>query len=193
MRNAEYWIEKLQLLPHPEGGYFREMYRCADIIPGKALPHRFAGARSFSTAIYFLLKSGQISVLHRIHSDELWHFYQGSAVTLQLIHPTGERQTLHLGSDQSNKHSDVQTEKPEAPVASNNYWNTPSYLGDYAPQGNPLPEGEHPIIMDIDRREGQSKKRSGKMTYAEWIMNGGGGGHNGHYGYQSPEAHCSWM
>jgi uncharacterized protein len=99
MRNAEYWIEKLQLLPHPEGGYFREMYRCADIIPGKALPHRFAGARSFSTAIYFLLKSGQISVLHRIHSDELWHFYQGSAVTLQLIHPTGERQTLHLGSD----------------------------------------------------------------------------------------------
>ena len=105
----------------------------------------------------------------------------------------GEQANTPATNTESNKHSDVQTEKPEAPVASNNYWNTPSYLGDYAPQGNPLPEGEHPIIMDIDRREGQSKKRSEKMTYAEWIMNGGGGGHKGHYGYQSPEAHCSWM
>ncbi len=99
MKSAEYWIEKLQLLPHPEGGYFREIYRCSETIPGQALPQRFNGPRAMSTSIYFLLKSGSISALHRIKADELWHFYQGSFVTLHLIHPTGDLQILHLGAD----------------------------------------------------------------------------------------------
>src|SRR6266404_9974186 len=78
--SAAYWIERLQLTPHPEGGYFRETYRSPELVAPDALPARFPGARAFSTAIYFLLPSNEVSRLHRLRSDELWHFYAGGRV-----------------------------------------------------------------------------------------------------------------
>ena len=63
------------LLPHPEGGYYKETYRSKEEIDVDALPARFNGNRSFSTAIYFLLEKGNFSAFHRIQSDETWHFY----------------------------------------------------------------------------------------------------------------------
>ena len=94
-----YWIQALGLAPHPEGGYFRETYRSAEVLETRDLPARFSGPRAHSTAIYFLLPGDQISALHRIKSDEIWHFYTGTALTLTLIHPDGRLDALRLGAD----------------------------------------------------------------------------------------------
>ncbi|WRH67061.1 MAG: cupin domain-containing protein [Planktothrix sp. GU0601_MAG3] len=77
MMTVEELIEKYQLIPHPEGGYFRETYRSDGVIPHSALPGNFKGDRNYCTGIYFLLPQGTKSCLHRIQSDEMWHFYLG--------------------------------------------------------------------------------------------------------------------
>ena len=75
---AEKIIALLDLKPHPkEGGFFRETYRSAENIEAGALPARYAAARSQSTAIYYLLTPGTFSALHRLASDEIFHFYLG--------------------------------------------------------------------------------------------------------------------
>ena len=89
--DASYWIKRLGLHPHPEGGYYRETYRA----PLRVQAH--GGNRSASTAIYFLLESGQFSSLHRIKSDEVWHFYAGSPLDISVIHPDGRLQAIRLG------------------------------------------------------------------------------------------------
>ena len=96
---ARYWIDHLHLNRHPEGGWFRETYRAAETIPADALPARFEGPRSFSTAIHFLLEQGDFSALHRLKSDEIWHFYDGGTLTLHVITPEGERYEILLGPD----------------------------------------------------------------------------------------------
>ena len=82
MQTAEYWIEHLRLLPHPEGGHYRELYRSKEEVAASALPKRFGGPRAMSTSIFYLLRSGERSVFHRIKSDETWHFYAGTALEL---------------------------------------------------------------------------------------------------------------
>ncbi len=99
MKDATYWISRLDLAEHPEGGYFRETYRSDESIGKDALPERFNGTRSFSTAIYFLLKGDQVSHLHRIKSDELWHFYSGSPLTIHVINQHGNYNQINLGRD----------------------------------------------------------------------------------------------
>ena len=85
--------------PHPEGGYFAETYRAAERIPQSALPGRFSGDRAFSTAIYFLLESHHVSALHRIQSDEVWHFYAGGPLEVFVISPTGSLTVIRLGNN----------------------------------------------------------------------------------------------
>ena len=97
--SAAYWIERLRLAPHPEGGYFRETYRSSEIVARAALPKRFPGARAFSTAIYFLLPSGEVSRLHRLRSDELWHFHAGSALVIAILEPGSGAREIVLGRD----------------------------------------------------------------------------------------------
>ena len=92
-------VAKFQLLPHPEGGFYRETYRSAELIEQHALPQRFTGYRPFSTAIYFLLKEGNFSAFHRIQSDECWHFYAGQTLHVHVIHPNGQYALLKLGND----------------------------------------------------------------------------------------------
>ena len=99
MSEAERWIAHLSLAPHPEGGYFRETYRSAEVIPRSGLPERFPGDRHFSTAIYFLLRGDDFSALHRIKSDEVWHFYAGTTLSVHVIDPAGDYTRVRLGTD----------------------------------------------------------------------------------------------
>ena len=97
--NARRWIEKLRLEAHPEGGYFRQTYRSEVMIAREALPAGFGGARAASTAIYFLLEGENFSAFHRLRSDEVWHFYAGSPLVVEVIDPVGARSTILLGED----------------------------------------------------------------------------------------------
>jgi len=81
---AARWIRSLGLTPHPEGGHYRETYR---------------GSGNAATAIYFLLEGRQVSRLHRIRSDELWHHYAGGPLTVSAIAPTGSLTEFTLGDD----------------------------------------------------------------------------------------------
>ena len=99
MPTAEDYVRTLDLQPHPEGGWFRETYRATETIPQSGLPPRFSGARSFATAIYFLLGADTFSALHRIRSDELWHFYAGSPLAIHCLDPDGALRILRLGPD----------------------------------------------------------------------------------------------
>ncbi|KIH76884.1 hypothetical protein SAMN05660860_00690 [Geoalkalibacter ferrihydriticus] len=92
-------IKRLELIRHPEGGWFRETYRSSETVPAGALPERFGGGRVFSTAIYYLLESGDMSALHRIKSDEVWHFYAGSVLQIHCLLPEGSYQEFRLGAD----------------------------------------------------------------------------------------------
>ena len=96
---AKTLIEQLALARHPEGGWFKETYRASDKLAAQALPARFDGDRSASTAIYFLLEAGDISALHRIQSDEVWHFYAGSTLRVHGIFPDGTYQEWKLGAN----------------------------------------------------------------------------------------------
>ena len=98
-RDAKFWIEELALEPHPEGGYFRQTYKSEMMLPKAALPAGFAGARAASTAIYFLLEGENFSALHRLRSDEVWHFYAGSALIVHEISADGEYSRFLLGDD----------------------------------------------------------------------------------------------
>ncbi|MCX7678910.1 MAG: cupin domain-containing protein [Spirochaetes bacterium] len=85
-KDANYWIKSLNLVPHPEGGHFREIYRSRESIVRSALPSRFKGDRCLGTSIYFLLQKGEISALHRLKSDEIWYYHYGAPLTVYIIH-----------------------------------------------------------------------------------------------------------
>jgi predicted cupin superfamily sugar epimerase len=99
MKDAQYWIDRLGLRKHPEGGYYRETYRSKETIAREQLPERFEGDRAFSTAILFLLPADEVSAFHRIKQDEVWHFYEGSALTLHVIDARDDYSSIKLGRD----------------------------------------------------------------------------------------------
>lgn len=99
MTEAEALAARLGLSPHPEGGWFAESYRSPETLPAAGLPARFGAPRSVSTAIYFLLPAGTRSLLHRIKSDELWHFYLGGPLRLTQISADGRVEETVLGRD----------------------------------------------------------------------------------------------
>ena len=98
-KDAEYWIKKLSLEAHPEGGYYRQTYRADLVLTKDALPLEFMGARAASTAIYFLLEGENFSAFHRLRSDEVWHFYVGSTLVVHVIDQHGRYSEILLGSD----------------------------------------------------------------------------------------------
>jgi hypothetical protein len=89
--NAEEIIRKLELKPHPEGGFYRETYRAFSTIPGLKPP------RAFSTAIYYLLTPGDVSKFHRLISDEMFHFYLGDPCEWVWLLPDGGMKKVILG------------------------------------------------------------------------------------------------
>src|SRR5205823_2466384 len=100
MPTPEELIVLLELTPHPrEGGYFRETYRSTEKFPAAALPPRYGRDRSASTAIYYLLTPRAISALHRLATDEVFHFYLGGPVRMLQLDPDGDGRELLLGRD----------------------------------------------------------------------------------------------
>ncbi len=102
MNSIEQLIAKLDLQPHPEGGYFRETYRSDGNITSKCLPDNYSGDRNYATGIYFLLTSDTFSAFHKIHQDEMWHFYDGAAIRLHIISPEGTYSEVLIGKDLNN-------------------------------------------------------------------------------------------
>lgn len=99
MLTVEQLVNQFQLLPHLEGGYYKETYRSVETFPQHALPIRFNEKKYFSTAIYFLLEQGNFSAFHKIKSDECWHFYAGGTLLVHVIDANGILTTTKLGND----------------------------------------------------------------------------------------------
>jgi predicted cupin superfamily sugar epimerase len=91
-------IETLGLVPHPEGGFYRETFRSPEVVRGASWLGP-AGERSASTAIYFLLPGGVFSAFHRVMADEVWHHYDGDTVELHTIDGAGRHDLVCLGRD----------------------------------------------------------------------------------------------
>lgn len=115
MTEKEQLIERLELEPHPEGGYFKETYRSEGVIDSGSLPREYLGIRNHSTCIYFMLTSEMFSAFHKIVQDEIWHFYQGSPIQLHTISESGNHESHTIGNDLS---------KGETPqlVVPGNHW-----------------------------------------------------------------------
>ncbi|HET9774073.1 MAG TPA: cupin domain-containing protein [Nitrososphaeraceae archaeon] len=92
--NSSDWINELGLSKHPEGGYFREIYRSP----------RNRNNRALVTSIYYLLDGNDFSSFHKIDADEIWHFYYGSTLTLFSINERNSRLTRKvLGNNYKKK------------------------------------------------------------------------------------------
>lgn len=91
--NARELIEKLGLVPHPEGGWYREIYRSRERVQTRR------GLRSALTTIYYLLERGQLSRWHVVQSDEIWQFLGGAALELMEYDPTTSRLQRHVLGD----------------------------------------------------------------------------------------------
>lgn len=92
------YLLNLQPLPD-EGGLYAEMYRSEERIPDVVLPDRYIGDRPYSSAIYYLLEPDNFSAMHRLISDEIYHFYLGDPVELLLLLPDGTGKVVLLGPD----------------------------------------------------------------------------------------------
>lgn len=110
MQEADRLIQLLDLMPHPEGGHYRQTFRDAS----------GGGTRGHSTLIYFLLKAGERSHWHRIDAAEIWHYYRGAPVELKI-----DGQLIHLGPAIENG------EVPQA-VVPPGAWQAARSLGDYS-------------------------------------------------------------
>lgn len=99
MKSKEYWVQNLQLLPHPEGGFYKETYRSGLTVEAESLGVNVSGERNLCTGIYFLLEQQNFSAFHRIKSDELWHFYAGDPITIHMIDQEGNYASQDVGSN----------------------------------------------------------------------------------------------
>lgn len=98
IEEAKQIVKKLDLKIHPEGGYYKEVYRSPEEIKKSSLPNRFPGKRNFCTSIYFLLAGNDKSHFHKIKADEIWHFYYGTTVLLHLIDLDGKYKCQRVGN-----------------------------------------------------------------------------------------------
>ena len=144
MSRKDFLIEKLQLQSHPEGGFYRETYRSKGVVD-------FGGERNFSTCIYFMLTSDGFSAFHRIRQDEIWHFYEGSAVLIHMISPEGDYSSVRVGADLAmgeEFHFVVPAE----------YWFAAEVLGDYALVGCTVAPGFDFRDFELASRESLMSK-----------------------------------
>lgn len=112
-QSADAIIKKLDLKPHPEGGYYRETYR--DSLTD-------AQGRSVSSLIYFLLGTGDVSDWHRVDATEIWHYYAGAPLVLTQSPNGHDASALHLGPDVlAGQHPQI--------VVPANHWQTATSLG----------------------------------------------------------------
>jgi uncharacterized protein len=111
---AEAIIRELDLRPHPEGGHYRETFRDTVLVSG----------RSASTAIYFLLKAGEVSRWHTVDAAEGWHYYAGAPLILEVAAPDGPARAVRLGS------ALLAGERPQA-IVPGGHWQRARSAGDW--------------------------------------------------------------
>lgn len=93
-------VERFRLEPHPEGGYFREVYRASMQVRHPGIPDGGDTRRSAGTLIYFLLSGKDFSAFHRVrYSDEIWHLYAGGPLEIYVINDTGQLEQRQLTTD----------------------------------------------------------------------------------------------
>ena len=114
MIDAETLIATLELQPHPEGGHYRETFR--DTPAG--------GGRGAMTAIYYLLRAGEVSRWHRVDATEIWHWYAGAPLVLTISENGHDAGALHLGPDVA------QHQRPQA-IVPPEAWQTAESLGNW--------------------------------------------------------------
>jgi predicted cupin superfamily sugar epimerase len=115
-------IRILNLQPHPEGGFYRELFRSSERV------HRQSVVRSAATTIYFLLAAGSFSRWHRVTSDEIWHWYEGEPLELLLCPPDFSRvQTVELGA--------IDAQRTQVHTVPANWWQAARPMGGYALTG----------------------------------------------------------
>ena len=146
----EKWlIEFLGLKPLPrEGGYYRETYRCEEKLPADALPGRYVSDKNICTAVYYLLTPRSSSTMHRLPTDEIYHFYLGDPVEMLILHPDGRADNIILGSDLAAGDSIQQ-------VVPGGSWQG-SYLiesGRFALMGTTMSPGYDPDDFESGKRE----------------------------------------
>ncbi len=95
--SPQHWIEKLDLARHPEGGWFKEVYRSEEQMLPDAACFRQSGERNVCTSIYYLLEGDDFSAFHRIKSDEIWHYYTGTSAIEVLWIDNGTLRSFVLG------------------------------------------------------------------------------------------------
>ncbi|MBP1963555.1 cupin domain-containing protein [Paenibacillus aceris] len=100
--SPEYWISKLELVAHPEGGYYKRTFQAEETITDQELSVQFNGSRLLYTSIYFLLQSHDVSHFHRLKSDELWYYHAGSPLTIHVILEDGTYEEVKLGINLEN-------------------------------------------------------------------------------------------
>lgn len=94
MRGAVYWIDRLGLQPHPEGGYYREVYRSGEV----TIHPEHSEERNLATSIYFLLEGENISHFHELSSDELWYYHDGKGANIHVF-DNGQYQSYELSKE----------------------------------------------------------------------------------------------
>ena len=95
--DANHWISKLNLQPHPEGGYYKEVFRSSQYVRREENDSR----KHACTSIYYLLEHADFSGFHRIMSDEIWYFHQGVPLNIHIITENGDYQLLELSDSQT--------------------------------------------------------------------------------------------
>lgn len=113
MYTADYYIKNLDMIPHQEGGFFKESFVSNENISVKNSNSDIDELRKLWTSIYFLLRDDEISSFHRLKSDEMWYYHSGSPLTIYMISPEGELITKELGLNIENG------EKPQILVPKN--------------------------------------------------------------------------
>jgi predicted cupin superfamily sugar epimerase len=98
--NAEYWIAHLNLQPHPEGGFYKEVFRSAIVVS------RSSAIKQACTSIYYLLEGKDYSGFHRLKSDEIWYFHKGVTLYIHAINEDGDY-TMYELSDSNSGHLSV--------------------------------------------------------------------------------------
>ncbi len=152
---AKRLIQRLQLIPHPEGGFYREIYRSGEQVPTAR------GSRAAGTGSYFLLLRGQKSLWHRVRSDEIWHYYEGAALRLIEIDAKLAKVTEHrLGPERGASRQVV--------TIAANHWQAAQSRGDYTLVGCTVAPGfdfsDFTLLRDEPRIHPQIIKKFPKLA-----------------------------
>jgi predicted cupin superfamily sugar epimerase len=171
MLTADEVIAHLGLVPLPaEGGYYRETYRASEALAPGALPARYPTTRALGSAIYYLLRDEDFSALHRLRTDEVYHFYLGHPVELLLLLPDGRDELVHLGTDLA------VGQRPQV-VVPRGVWQgsrliAPAAAGAYALMGTTMAPGYDLADFELGEREPLQARYPGRAELIAALTRG---------------------